>query len=278
MKMLTERKIKKYLLFLRENEKSDATIAKYKCDLKKFSDYLNGRIINKKQVCDYKNFLGEKYPPTSANSMIAAVNGFFRYIGHKEFCVKQFKVQKKACCTEKEEISKREYSRLVLAAERKGNKRLSMIIQTLCGTGMRISELRFLTVENVQKGIVKVSCKNKTRDVFIVSELRKKLLRYISEQKIVSGEIFITRNEKSVDRSNVWREMKALCEWASVDKEKVFPHNFRHLFARAFYSVEKDIAKLADVLGHSNINTTRLYIITTFREHCRIIEKMRLIL
>ena len=168
--------------------------------------------------------------------------------------------------------------RLCRTAEQRGNKRLSLILQTICGTGIRVSELQHITVEATRCGEATVSCKGKTRSVFIVKELKQKLLRYAAEQGIRSGMIFVTRTGRAVSRTNIWREMKSLCREAGVNPEKVFPHNLRHLFARVFYSIEKDIAKLSDVLGHSSINTTRLYIISTGIEHRRRMETMRLIL
>ena len=168
--------------------------------------------------------------------------------------------------------------RLVNTAKQKGNERLNLLIQTICGTGIRVSELQYITVEAVTCGEAVVSLKGKTRSVFIVRELQKKLLRYAAEQKIDSGAIIITRTGKPMSRTNIWREMKSLCEQAGVNPQKVFPHNLRHLFARTFYGIEKDIAKLADILGHSSINTTRIYIITTGNEHRHRMENMRLVI
>ncbi len=164
------------------------------------------------------------------------------------------------------------------AAKQKKNERLNLIIQTICATGIRVSELQYITVEAVKCGEAIVNCKAKTRSVFIVKELKQKLLRYAAEQEIKSGMIFVTKNVKPVNRTNIWREMKALCKDANVNPQKVFPHNLRHLFARTFYGIEKDIAKLADILGHSSINTTRIYIISTGTEHRRRMENMHLII
>ena len=175
-------------------------------------------------------------------------------------------------------LTKAEYTRLCRTAERKHNERLNLILQTICGTGIRVSELQYITVEAVEHGEAVVNCKAKTRSVFIVKELRQKLLRYAAEQNIKSGMIFATRTGKPISRTNIWREMKALCVEANVNPEKVFPHNLRHLFARVFYGIEKDIAKLADILGHSSINTTRIYIISTGTEHRQRMENMRLII
>ena len=193
-------------------------------------------------------------------------------------CVKQYKIQKSAFCPEEKELTKAEYMRLVQAAKRNSNERLNLIIQTICGTGIRVSELQYITVEAVHKSEAFVNCKGKNRRIFIVAELRKKLLQYIKRQNIKSGAVFVTKNGKPVSRHNIWRDMKALCKDAGVSPSKVFPHNLRHLFARTFYGIEKDIAKLADILGHTSINTTRIYIITTATEHKRKMENMRLII
>ncbi|MCQ2463553.1 MAG: tyrosine-type recombinase/integrase, partial [Clostridia bacterium] len=180
-------------------------------------------------------------------------------------------------CPEEKGLTKQEYLRLCRTAEKRGNERLSLILQTICATGIRVSELRFITVEAVKKSEAAVRSKGKRRTVFIVKELQKKLLRYAREQGITSGAVFVTRTGKIMSRTNIWREMKVLCKEADVNPQKVFPHNLRHLFARVFYNIEKDIAKLADILGHSSINTTRIYIISTGSEHRRRMEKMRLI-
>ena len=247
-------------------------------DLRCFAEYATDKLLSKSLVLEYKASLEQTYAIQSANSMLAALNSFLRFMGWHDLCVKQFKVQKEAYCSEDKELTKAEYTALVRTAERKKNERLSLVVQTICGTGIRVSELQSITVEAVRKGEAIVSCKGKTRKIFIVSALRKKLLRYATEQKINSGIIFVTKSGKPLDRSNIWREMKSLCEQAGVSPGKVFPHNLRHLFARTFYGIEKDIAKLADILGHSNINTTRIYIITTGAEHQRRMENMRLII
>lgn len=270
--------IKEFETQLRNDEKSENTIEKYLRDVKAFCDFTSSDEISKVVVMEFKASLAENYEITSANSIIAAVNAFLRFMGWMDCCIKQFKVQKKAFCSEEKELTKAEYIRLVNTAKEKGNERLNLILQTICGTGIRVSELQFITVEAVRKGEAIVSCKNKTRTVFIVRELQKKLLNYIKVKGITTGCIFITKSGKPMSRCNIWREMKALCEQAGVSPDKVFPHNLRHLFARTFYGIEKDIAKLADILGHSSINTTRIYIITTGAEHKRKMENMRLII
>ena len=277
MKTITPMQIKKFYAYLIEDEKASATISKYVHDVEAFTAWLTEDEIDKSVVLSYKNYLLENYSVASANSMLASLNSFFRFAGWESIRVKQFRVQKKAYCKEEKELSKQEYLRLTEAAEKK-DRRLSLVMQTICSSGIRVSELPFITVEAVKQGEATVSCKGKTRTIFIVAALRKKLLRYAEQRGIREGQIFITRNGRPLNRSNIWRDMKALCEAAGVCAEKVFPHNLRHLFARMFYAIEKDIAKLADILGHSSINTTRIYIITTGVEHKRKMEQMRLIL
>ena len=278
---MNERKITSTLLdvykdYLIRDEKSEATISKYLHDVRVFAEFAQDRPIDKNLVLEYKDILGEAYSVSSANSMLAALNSFFRFMNWRDAEVKRFKGQKQVYCKAENELTKDEYLRLVAAAEQK-SKRLSLVLQTLCGLGMRVSELSYITVEAVECGEAVVSCKGKTRVIFIVSSLRKKLLKYAKKEGISQGVIFITRSGNPVDRSNIWREMKMICKDACVRETKVFPHNLRHLFARTFYTMEKDIAKLADVLGHSNINTTRIYIVTSGAEHLRQLEKMRLI-
>ncbi len=277
-RIITFEMIRDFENYLYSDEKSNNTIEKYVRDVKVFNSFAISQEINKALVMEYKNKIAETHAIASANSMIAAVNAFLRFMCWNDCCVKQFKVQRQTYCPEEKELTKAEYIRLVNAAKKKGNERLNLILQTICGTGIRVSELQFITMEAVKCGEAIVSLKGKTRTVFIVKELKKKLLRYAAGQKISSGAIFITRTGRPMSRTNIWREMKNLCCEAEVSPSKVFPHNLRHLFARTFYGIEKDIAKLADILGHSSINTTRIYIITTGNEHRRRMENMRLIL
>ena len=270
--------IEAYEIYLRNDEKSRATREKYVRDVKHFAEFAGDRKIDKDVLLDYKESLEKDYAMTSANSMIAAVNSFLRYADWHELCIKQFKIQKDAYSPQEKELSQEEFHTLINTAEKNNKVRLSLVIQTICGTGIRVSELQYLTVEAVRKGEAIVSCKGKTRKIFVVSKLQKKLLDYAKRNNIESGMLFITKSGKPLDRTNIWREMKKLCELAGIAAEKVFPHNLRHLFARTFYGIEKDIAKLADILGHSNINTTRIYIMTTFAEHKRKMESMRLII
>lgn len=265
--------------YLTAEEKSDATIEKYLRDVRAFIAYQNGAEITKEAVIAYKNkLLSENYAIRSVNSMLASLNSLFSFLGWVDCKIKSIKLQRQIYCPEEKELTKLEYIRLVNTAKQKGNERLNLILQTICGTGIRVSELQNITVEAVKCGEAVVLLKGKTRTVFIIRKLQKKLLRYAAEQGIKSGAIFITRSGKPMSRTNIWREMKKLCAQANVNPSKVFPHNLRHLFARTFYHIEKDIAKLADILGHSSINTTRIYIITTGNEHRQCLENMRLIL
>lgn len=278
-RILTEKMVADFSAYLKSEEKSENTIGKYLRDVRAFSVYLNGDEITKEAVIAYKSkLLSMNYAVRSINSMLASVNGLFSFLGWADLKVKSIKLQRQIYCSEEKELTKAEYMRLVNTAKQKGNERLNLILQTICGTGIRVSELQYITVEAVKCGEAIVSLKGKTRTIFIVRELQKKLLRFAAEQGISSGTIFITRTGRPMSRTNIWREMKGLCEQAGVNPQKVFPHNLRHLFARVFYGIEKDIAKLADILGHSSINTTRIYIISTGNEHRKRMENMRLII
>ena len=210
--------------------------------------------------------------------MLASINSLFSFLGWYDCKVKAIRLQHQIFCSEDKELTRAEYVRLIRAAKQKKNDRLNLIIQTICGTGIRVSELQFITVDAVRRGEATVNCKGKIRTVFLVKALKKKLLQYAKEKHITTGSIFVTRSGNPVSRTSIWREMKALCKDADVNPAKVFPHNLRHLFARTFYEIEKDIAKLADILGHSSINTTRIYIISTGDEHQKRMEKMKLVI
>lgn len=279
MRRIMRDQLDAYLQHLLSEEKSKATTEKYLRDIKAFAVFANDCDITKETVVAYKSrLLSDNYATRSVNSMLASLNSFFDFMDWSDCKVKSLKIQQQIFCSEKKELTRPEYERLCRTAQQKQNKRLDLVIQTMCCTGIRISELRYITVEAVKNGFAEVNCKAKSRKVFIVKELRKKLLSYIKSVRIVSGPVFVTRTGKPMDRSNVWREMKALCKSANVSAEKVFPHNLRHLFARTFYKIEKDIAKLADILGHSSINTTRIYIVSTGFEHQKRMERMRLII
>lgn len=277
-RILTKETITGFINHLHLEEKSANTIEKYARDVNAFAAYLNGNVISKEFVIEYKQkLIADGYAVSSINSMLAAVNSLFDYLGWIDCKVKAIKTQRQIYCPENKELSRAKYLRLVETAERNHNHRLNMILQTIGGTDIRISELKFITVEAVKSGTVEVACKGKNRVIFIVKKLKKKLLRYAAERHIKAGTTFITKSGKPVNRTNVWKEMKVLCKQSHVNPDKVFPHNLRHLFARTFYKLEKDIAKLADILGHSSINTTRIYIISTGCEHLKRMENMRLV-
>lgn len=278
-RFLTDKLVAEFSAYLKNEEKSQNTTEKYLRDVRMFAAHFRGTEITKEMVIAYKSkLLAEHYAVRSVNSMLASLNSLFTFLGWSDCKVKSMKLQRQIYCPEEKELTKAEYLRLVNTAKRKGKERLNLILQTICGTGIRVSELKYITVEAAKSGKAVVALKGKTRSVFLVKELQKKLLRYATEQNISSGTIFITRNGKPLSRTNIWREMKGLCQEAGVNPQKVFPHNLRHLFARVFYGIEKDIAKLADILGHSSINTTRIYIISTGSEHRKRMENMHLIL
>lgn len=276
---LTNRILEDFEHYLFVEEKSSATIDKYMRDVTALSKYAGDREITKELVISFKQkLIKDGYAVRSINSMISSVNSLFNYLQWYDCRVKNLKFQQEVFCPEEKELTKDEYVRLVRTAGERGNERLCMLMQTICATGIRVSELNYITVENVKKGQAKVRCKGKTRTIMIVKKLQKRLLKYARERKIKSGAVFVTNNGNPMSRTNIWKEMKELCKKAGVSSTKVFPHNLRHLFARIFYSLEKDIAQLADVLGHSNINTTRIYIVSTGTEHMRQLENMHLII
>ena len=274
-RLLDVHKIKSWEKHLTYEEKSLVTIEKYVKDAICFMRYANGRCITKDVALLYKRYLVDKgYMPRSINSKIASINSLFSFLEWDDCRVKSLKLQKQIYAAGNKELSKTEYLRLLTAAS--SNPRLYILIETICSTGIRVSELRYFTVEYVRTGSVFVSCKNKTRKILIPGKLRNQLLKYAQKTGIKSGMIFCTRSGNAINRSNIWADMKKLCILANVDPGKVFPHNLRKLFARTFYSVEKDIAKLADILGHSSIETTRIYIMTTETEHRKKIERLGL--
>lgn len=273
---LTELLAAQYAYHLREEEKSRITIEKYLRDVRGFARYLGGQYITKDAVIAYKQqLLNQGYALRSVNSMLAAVNSFLTFCGLTDCRVRLCRMQREIYQRAEKELSRAEYLRLLRVAE--GDRRLWLLMQTICSTGIRVSELNYFTVEAVRRGEVSVACKNKSRKILLPGKLQKLLLRYARTIGITGGVIFCTRNGKPLDRSNIWSAMKRLCARAKIDPGKVFPHNLRKLFARTFYDLEKDIAKLADVLGHSNINTTRIYIMTTGQEHRRQLEQLRLL-
>ncbi len=276
-RLLSENMIETFEKHLITQEKSKNTIQKYIRDVKAFWVYAGSWEITKEITMEYKRkLLEQSYSVNSINSMLASLNSLFAYLGWESCKVKSIRQQQKIYCSEDKELTKAEYMRLLQAA--KENPRLYMILQTICGTGIRISELQFFTVEAVKTGQIIVDCKNKVRTILVPGKLRKRLLDYAKQAKISQGIIFRSKHGNLLNRSNIWAEMKKLCKKAKVKSSKVFPHNLRKLFARMFYKIEKDIAQLADVLGHSSINTTRIYIISTGIEHRKKIERLGLVI
>lgn len=261
---------------LREEEKSAATVEKYLRDVRAFAHWLGVRRLTKDETVAYKDWLGTRgYALRSVNSMLAALNSFLRFCGRGDCCVRFCRIQREIYQPAERELSRAEYLRLLAAAE--GDRRLYLLLQTICATGIRVSELQYFTVEAMRRGEVSVACKSKIHKILIPRKLQTLLLRYARERGIAGGVIFRTRSGCPLDRSNIWASMKKLCARAKVNPDKVFPHNLRKLFARTFYSLEKDIAKLADLLGHSSINTTRIYIMSTGAEHRRQMERLQLL-
>ena len=264
-------KVNDFKFFLTEDEKSDATIEKYLRDVRFFGKFISNREITKQEVMEYKKSLVETYAPASVNSMLVSLNSFLHFINRAECCVKLLKIQRQMFVSEKKELTAAEYRRLLKAAQ---GTRLELVIQTICETGIRVSELKHITVEAVEEGRAVVDCKNKTRVIFIPTPLRKRLFQYIKKSGIEAGSVFVTKTGRPLNRSNIWRDIKSLCNRAEVAPCKAFPHNLRHLFARTFYSIERDIVRLADLLGHSSINTTRIYTIETGKQHLDCLERM----
>lgn len=275
-RVLTLETINKYSVALQNEEKSAATAQKYVHDLNMATEHFDGAELTKGTLIEWKNTLVKKYAAATVNTILAAINGFLKFMGWNDLTVKPLKIQQSLFINERQELTYDEYKRLVLAAENAGNRRLSLVIQTICATGIRVSELQFITVEAVQRGRTEVANKGKRRTIFMPDKLRRILTKYIKETGATDGAVFITRTGKPLDRSNIWRDMKGLCESAGVDPGKVFPHNLRHLFARTYYSIEKDLSRLADILGHSNINTTRIYTMESGAVHARQIERLGL--
>lgn len=274
---ITNKHIEEFISFLRREEKSVATQEKYLRDTHSFCLFAGENEINKGLVIAWKEFLVERgYAVRSINSMIASVNNLLGFLDLGHCRVKHIRTQMQTYCAEDKELTKKEYLRLLEASA--GNEQLNLVIKTICGTGIRVSELRYFTVEAIRCGEVTVACKNKTRTILVPGKLKNILLNYAKKHGITTGTIFITRTGKPLNRSNIWSAMKKLCETAGVKPSKVFPHNLRKLFARTFYGIEKDIAKLADILGHSSINTTRIYIMTTGIEHRRKIDRLGLVI
>lgn len=267
----------RFRAWLIEDERSEATAAKYTRDIAAFQAFLGARKISKELAVAYKEKLRHEYAAVSTNSKLAAINRFLVFKGIPDCRVKPLRVQRDAYRDPKKELTKAEYFRLLEAAARKGNRRMEMLLLTLGGTGVRVSELQYITAEAVFQGRALVDLKGKQRTILIAGGLRKRLLTYMRRTGIQSGGLFVTRTGRPMDRSNIWKEMKTLCAEAQVSAAKVFPHNIRHLFARCYYKQNRDIAKLADILGHASIETTRIYLMESGIQHLKTIEKTGLI-
>lgn len=275
---LTSQQISDYGNYLRGEERSIGTIDKYLRDTTAFACWLNGRNVTKERAAEWKAYLLEQeYAPVTVNAILSAVNGLFRFLGWDECRVKFLKIQRKLFRDANRELTRGEYDRLLASAKEQGRERLALLMETICATGIRVSEVQYITVEAIQQGKAEISLKGKIRVILLSSKLCRKLQKYAKKQKIASGAIFRTRSGKKISRRQIWAELKGLCRQAGVAPTKVFPHNLRHLFATLFYKACKDIARLADVLGHSSIETTRIYLITSGAEHQRQIESLDLV-
>lgn len=278
MRKITTEIIEAYKNYLVIEEKSQSTIDKYLRDVREFAEWLGDREFDKTAVLTYKTELTERYAPASVNTILSSLNSFFAFNEWYELKVKTLKIQKQIFASDEKELTKAEYERLLKAAKSKKNERLYLLMQTICATGIRVSELRYITVEAVFRGRAEINCKGKRRTVFIPSQLCQILKQYIKEQKIKSGAVFVSKNGNPLNRSNIWTDMKKLCKSAGVSEKKVFPHNLRHLFARTYYSLQKDIVRLADILGHTSVNTTRIYTMESGEVHRKQIQKLGLLL
>lgn len=267
-----------YIEQLVAEEKSSSTRKQYERNIRNFLNFSEGKELSKELVIAYKTELQTRYRPATVNVILAALNGFFEYLNRADMKVRLLKIQRAPYCSGSKELTRAEYLRLVYAARKQGNDRIAAILQTICSTGIRVSELKYITAEAVNRGEAVIQLKGKIRVILIPGKLKKLLRTYMKHHCIRSGSVFVSRNGNPLDRSNIWKMMKALSREAGVLPEKVYPHNLRHLFARAFYRMEKDIARLADILGHSSINTTRIYIVSTGTEHRRHMDALKLVI
>lgn len=275
---LTEETLAAFAQYLRREEQSPGTQQKYCRDLNVFARWVGEGSVTKETVADWKKQLTvDGYAPVTVNAMLASVHAFLRFAGWDECRVKYLKLQPRLFRDASRELTREEYARLLDSAHALGRERLALLMEAVCATGIRVSEVKYLTVEAARRGRADISLKGKIRTILLPGKLCRKLLKYAGKQKTASGEIFLTKSGKSLSRRQIWAEMKALCKHAGVEASKVFPHNLRHLFARAFYKVSRDIAKLADVLGHSSIETTRIYLLTTGAEHGKYLERLNLV-
>ena len=277
-KIMISEQLASFRAYLQDEERSEATVEKYLCEVTQFAAWLNDTEVTKSAVAEWKeHLLTSGYEPSTVNGKLTALDRFFDFMGWPDCKVKHLKLQRRLFRDDSRELTKAEYERLIATAEEMGKERLSLLMEAICGTGIRVSEVQYLTIEAAQQGKVEIYLKGKVRTILIPGKLCKKLLKYARKHKIASGEIFLTRGGKSLSRKQIWAEMKALCKKAGVAPSKVFPHNLRHLFARTFYRVCRDVAKLADVLGHSSIETTRIYLISTGAEHAKTMDMLRLV-
>lgn len=277
-KIITNELINNFRIYLYEEEHSDNTIEKYMRDIRFFREWLQDRSIDKSIVIEYKKELCERYAIKSVNSMLSSINAFFVFMGWYDLKVKTLKIQRRIFADKSKELSKSDYERLLIAAKNKKNERLYYLMQTIAGTGLRVSEIKYVTCEAVRQGQAVINCKGKIRQIFLPKKLCQMLKKYVKSQNIKSGSVFVTRSGRPLDRYAIWKMLKDLCESAGVSKDKVFPHNFRHLFARTFYSLQKDIVRLADILGHSSVETTRLYTMESGTEHIKQLQKLGLLI
>ena len=275
--IITTERIDAYCLSLLADERAAGTISKYRHDLTAFACWLDGRAVTKETAAGWKSYLSHQgYAPRTINSMLAAVNGFCRFMAW-HIKVKFLKIQRQIFRDSAKELTKAEYDRLLTAARESGQERLAFIMETLCATGIRVSELRYITVEAAKAGRATITLKGKIRTILLPTKLCRKLVKYARKQKTASGEIFLTKSGRPITRRQVWYELKRLCKAAGVEPGKVFPHNFRHLFATTFYRICRDIVRLADVLGHSSIDTTRIYLMVSGAEQQRQLDRLGLV-
>ena len=264
--------------WLLEEEREPATIEKYLREVELFATWMESQPVTKEQVARWKAHLTSSgYQPGTVNGKLSALNKFFSFLGWSDCRVKYLRIQRRVFRNTDRELTKEEYLRLLETAQEMGRERLALLIETICVTGIRVSEVKYITVESVCAGRAEISLKGKIRTILLPGKLCRKLVKYARKRNIASGEIFLTRSGRSLSRRQIWAEMKALCAKAGVERSKVFPHNLRHLFARLFYRVCRDVVKLADVLGHSSIETTRIYLISTGAEHAKQLERLGLV-
>ena len=263
---------------LQEDERSPATIESYLRHIRAFAAWAGGQAVTKDLATQWKEHLISQYRPGTVNTMLVSLNRFFAFLGWYDCQVKTLRIQRRLFREDSRELTRAEYERLVSAAQASGRERLVLLLETICSTGIRVSEVKYITVEALKLGKAEISLKGKIRTILLPNKLCRKLLKYAKKQKTVSGEVFLTRNGKGMSRKQIWAEMISICAKAKVAATKVFPHNLRHLFARVFYKACRDVAKLADVLGHSSMETTRIYLISTGVEHAHTLERLRLIL